>query len=260
MGKNLLVADVDGKGVITLRIYDILTGKDGYRQTFPNGSVLMQSEDARLAGVVAPPEKEGEGKVVRVVDVVTQREVVSLKLDDPKHGADPASVHLLGDADYLFVAFNGRADPNNNKVGPGGVGPNYRLGQGMRSVPVNGEVYCFDRASGKRKWFKEDAHNQHLILTSFEEVPCLFLTSRYQEWQGENQFRRLVPVAKAYAIFKHNGKIWWAPNTARDNQFDVDQNLYFHSISMDHRTGRVELTGDSKRIHLTAIPRGETNR
>jgi len=252
MGRNLLAADVDGKGTITMRIYDILTGKDLFKQTYPSGSVQMQSEDPGLAGVVTPPEKDGEGKAVRIIDVVKQREVVSLKMDDPKHGSNPESVHLLSDADRLYVAFNSR---DNAKVGPGGVQPNYRPGQGMRSVPVNGEVYCFDRVSGKRQWYMAGdsaVHNQHLILTNFEEVPCLFFTSRYTEIDG--QFRQPRQVAKAFAVFKHNGKMWWMPNT----NHEVEQGLYFHSVTMDHRTGRVELTGDSKRILLTATPLSTT--
>jgi len=52
MGRNLLAADVDVRGVITLRIYDILEGKDKFKHTFPQGTVMMQSEDSRLAGVM----------------------------------------------------------------------------------------------------------------------------------------------------------------------------------------------------------------
>ena len=87
----------------------------------------------------------------------TQKEVLNAELGKPhdpktinhaKDAADARSIHLLSDPDYLFVAVNGKLD--NNVVGPGDVAPNFRAGQGLRSVPVNGLVYCYDRASGKR--------------------------------------------------------------------------------------------------------------
>jgi len=207
----------------------------------------MQSEDPRLAGVVEP------GGVVRVYDVGTQKEVLNVKMDDPAHAkqaAEARSIHLLSDPDYLFVAINGKVD--SNLVGPGDVLANFRPGQGMRSVPVNGYVYCFDRASAKRRWYYE-APNQHLIVTQFEELPCLIFSARYQEWTGANPFRNLIPVTKGYAIGKHNGKVWWMP---KDNEKqNLEQGLFFHSVTMDHRTGKVELIGDSKKIHLTATPK-----
>ena len=36
---------------------------------------------------------------------------------------------------------------------------------------------------------------------------------------------------------------------------NLDQGLYWHSVTMDHRTGKVELIGDSKKVHLTATPK-----
>lgn len=250
MGRHLLAADVSVKGVITLKIYDILAGKNLFEKEFPQGSVQMQSEDPRLAGVVEP-----DG-TCRVYDVMTQKEVLATNLrsqhdDKAINHAKPAmearSIHLLSDPDYLFVAINGKLD--NNAVGPGDVGPNYRAGQGLRSVPVNGNVYCFDRSTAKRRWYAE-APNQHLIVTQFEELPVLFFSSRYQELTG--QFRNPVQVTKGFALGKHNGKVWWMP---KDNEkMNLEQGLYFHSITMDHRTGKVELIGDSKKITLTATP------
>src|SRR5262249_1738802 len=235
MGRNLLAADVDVRGVIALRIYDILAGKDLFKHTFPQGTILMQSEDPRLAGVIEP------GGVVKGIDVTTQKEVLNAKLQDPKHApTDPRSIHLLADPDYLFGAVNGKLD--RNLVGPGDVGPNYRLGQGLRSVPVNGYVYAFERSTGKTRWFDE-VHNQHLVITQFEEMPCLFFTARYQKWTGMGAFRNLVNVTTAWAVAKHNGKMWWMPDNADKS---VDQNLYFYGLTMDHRTGKVELIGDSK--------------
>jgi len=250
MGRHLLAADVNIKGVITLKIYDILEGKSLFEKEFPLGSVLMQSEDPRLAGVVEP-----EG-VVRVFDVVTQKEVLNQKLDaggeaatHVKEAKNAKSIHLLADPEYLFVAVNKPSD--NNVVGPGEVAPNFRPGQCMRSVPVNGHVYCFDRETGKRRYLVE-APNQQLIVTQFEELPVLFFSSRYTQVDPKN--RNPIQVTKGFAVGKHNGKRWWQPKKNKDASDDLESGLYFHSVTMDHRTGKVELIGDSKKIHLTATP------
>ncbi len=242
MGRHILSSRTDTKGVLTLRIYDVLDGKDVWKQEFPSGSVVMQSEDPRLTGIVEP------SGMVRVIDVQTQKEVLNAKLADPKHVNKPRSIHLLSDPDYLFVAVNGPVDPS--KVN-GDVLPNLNNGAGLRSIPVNGEVYAFDRKTGQVRWYNQ-VENQQLVVSQFEDLPLLFFTARYTEFLGNpavGGFRQPVQVAKARAYAKHNGKLWYIPQPT-DN---LPSNMYFHDLVMDHRTGKVEVTGYQLKVTMTAV-------
>ena len=52
----------------------------------------------------------------------------------------------------------------------------------------------------------------------------------------------------ARAIAKHNGKLWY------DNP-SVMAGMFFHSLTMDHRTGKVEFTGTNLKVTMTAVPK-----
>ncbi len=236
MGRHILASSIDARGVLTMRVYDVLDGKDVWKKEFPKGSVVMQSEDPRLAGIIEPT---GE---VRVLDVQTQKEVVTTKLVDPRHVANPLSVHLLADPDYVFVAINGQTDTN--KVN-GPVHPNFTAGAGLRSVPVNGFLYAFERKGGKLRWYNL-VENEHLVVSQFEDLPLLFFSARYSKWQGNLPFRSIVQACTARAIAKHNGKLWYVNES-------VPQGTYFHDLKMDHRTGQVEVAGYPLKVTMNAV-------
>src|SRR5207302_6488909 len=45
LGRTILVSEADVKGVGTLRLYDVLEGKDLWRHTLAAGSLVLHSED-----------------------------------------------------------------------------------------------------------------------------------------------------------------------------------------------------------------------
>src|SRR5207245_349030 len=53
-GHTVLALDDDPKGGKVLRLHDILTGDDLWRQEFPAGSKAAQTHEADLAAVVEP--------------------------------------------------------------------------------------------------------------------------------------------------------------------------------------------------------------
>jgi outer membrane protein assembly factor BamB len=241
LGRNILASENDPKKQsVDLRIYDVLQGKDLWKQSFPANSVVLQSEDPRLAGVIEP------GGLVRVIDVQTQKEVLNAPLSDPKHAAGAASVTLVSDEDYLYLAINGPVDPNLVPWG-GGIQSNLMANAGLRSVPVNGMVYSFARKTGKVHWYNP-VQNQHMVLSMFDELPMVIFTSRYQQWVGNPPARSAMQVCRGRAFAKHNGKMWWSDE-------NVPVNMYFHALSMDHRTGKVELTGANLKVTMTTVPR-----
>jgi len=241
-GRTILVSEVDAKSQLTLRLYDVFQGKDVWSQKYPQGTIQLSSEDPHLAGVVEP------NGTVKVYDVVQGKEVLNSKLADAAHIDKAQAIYLVSDPDYIVVAINGPADPN---VPPwnGGLQPNVVTGSGLRSVPVNGEVYLFDRKTGKWRWHNP-VENQHMVVSQFEDLPMVLFTARYQHLSAPPA-RMAMMKSTARAFAKHNGKLWYDnPNVPM-----VNNNPHFHALTMDHRTGKVEFTGAQLKVTMTTVPK-----
>ncbi len=63
LGRTLLLSEKDDKDAATLRLYDIVSGADVWKQKFRRGAIVLHSEDAHFTGVIEP---NGE---VHVVDL-----------------------------------------------------------------------------------------------------------------------------------------------------------------------------------------------
>ena len=53
-------------------------------------------------------------------------------------------------------------------------------------------------------------------------------------------------MTEARAIAKHNGKLWYENDS-------VPYGMFFHGLSMDHRTGQVVFTGYQMKVTLTPV-------
>jgi outer membrane protein assembly factor BamB len=233
LGRNILVADTDDKtNALTLRIYDVLAGKDLWREKFGAGAVLLRSQDPRLAGAV---ERNGR---VRVVDLVSQKEVLNAKVD-PADLNKAQEVHLVADKDYVYLAVNGAPDPNLVPWG-GGLQSNLQPGVGLRSVPVSGQVYCFHRGSGKLNWNNE-ALNQMMVVSQFEDLPVVLFTARYMKWVGAMPARTQANVSTGLAWEKKTGKLVWEDES-------IPFGMYFHALNLDTRGKKAELVGGQVKV------------
>jgi hypothetical protein len=76
VGRHLLLSDPDARGV-TLRLYDVHTGKDVWKKTFTANAVVLRSEDPELVGVAEPGS---DGKVT-VFNLHTQQVVLQTRVD-----------------------------------------------------------------------------------------------------------------------------------------------------------------------------------
>lgn len=245
-GGTILASETDVKGAMTLRQYDVLQGKDVWKQTFPQGTMMLTSEDSRLAGVVEP-----DG-AVRVYDIAQRKEVLNTRVIDRKHTDKAQAVYLVSDPDYLFLAVNGPTDPNlGGWVNSGNMISNLLPGAGLRAVPVNGMVFCFERKSGRLNWYNSVEH-QHLIVSQFDELPLVLFASRHQYMTAPPN-RQVMQKNAAKAWAKHNGKLWY--DSDADLKSVLDLSTVFHSLTMDHRTGKVELSGNLRKITMTAEPK-----
>jgi hypothetical protein len=237
VGRNLLVAadEKDGK---TLRLFDPLTGKDVWRQTYPAKSVVLQAEDCDLAGVVEP---DGQ---VRVVDLTTRKDLLpdgwlgSCKMD-PKHLNKDGSVHLLYDGKMIYLACDG--PPPAQTV----VLTNLMPGTGLRALNVNGEVYGFRLDTGK-SWHAS-LPNSQLVLDQFQDMPMLLFTA--QNIKMANPFGGVQAQSTTLQVFeKRTGKILYPPT---EGNYAGGS---FHALEVDGRNGRIEFLGQNAKLAVTLGP------
>lgn len=249
-GRTMLYADAaPATGGVTLRLYDVPTGKELWARNYPARTRVLHSEVAELAGVVDP---DGQ---VEVFDRVSQK--VVLKTDkgfdflNKKTGIEPAllkdaqEVYLLADDKRVYLAVNGQVDP---KVAPfGGVQTNLMPGLGMRALLINGEnakVFAYDRSTSEFKYYVQ-APNQMIVMDHFQDIPVLLLTSRYNMVPGGGFGR--VPVANVAAfraVDKRNGKTL-APQDAPAGGMNVQ---HFHTLDVDEHGRKVEFISSDYKV------------
>jgi hypothetical protein len=245
-GRNLLLSETAAGGAVTLRLYDVLEGKDLWSQTFPARSLVLHSEEPTLTGVV-----EADGKV-HVLDAHTGKVVLQTEkgydFTNPRTGMDPAhlanlqSLGLVADADRIYLACNGTLDMNVARFGPHPLQSNLTANQGLRALPVNGMIYAYDRASGEFKW-NLAAPYQTITLERFSEVPVMLLTSRHTRMinaPGGRAFANAQQSVAFMSVDKRTGKTLWAYKEETPNPF--------HTLLVDPRAGKIELISMTKCI------------
>ena len=199
--------------------------------------------------VKAPPEDNNASDNSQEADVEKRKEVMTTKLHDVAHLDKPQAVHLVADKDFFYVAMNGQPDPNIPNWGgmPPGIQPNVINTSGLRSVPVHGFLTAFKRKTGEFKWFAK-IENQQMIVSMLDEMPLILFTSRYLYMApGPNRMQTMKFTMQARG--KHNeGKLWHS----EDN---LPQNMFFHTLTMDHRAGKVEFTGYNLKLILDTVAR-----
>jgi outer membrane protein assembly factor BamB len=246
-GEKLLYSDTVGARP-TVHLYDMMTGKDLWSHAFPVGATLMKSEDPDLVGAIE------NGSRVRVMSVRDRKEAFTANVEGTAV-ANAVSVRLLRDAGFYYVAVQGTADPDVPTTnGFQGVQPNLMTNIGMRSVPVNGHIYCF-KPDGTRNW-EDDVKNEMLVLDQFHDMPIIFFTSRYTKVQGNPRMgmgsQQQVVVARARD--KRTGRLLFDSDLARS--FHDAQN--FHTLAIDAANRKIEFTCPTvKLVFAYDLPKDE---
>jgi outer membrane protein assembly factor BamB/tetratricopeptide (TPR) repeat protein len=245
-GRYLLLSDTSSSNGVVARLYDIVTGKDVWKQSYPAGSKVASSEDATLTAVIEP-----EGKV-HVIDLKARKEVMTGELwygaSDVKgvHG-----FHLLRDREYFYLATQDAPDKNGGGqfMGGGWQPPNNVMTQwGMRTVPVHGKLHAFKRKSGEYKWGSDVKDPMYLILDRFEESPVVFLTVRRLQMRnvGPGMVQPMgASSVHVLAIHKNSGR-------ANVDFKDLPGNTgNFFGARIDTRSNTVELLSQNLKIVLS---------
>jgi outer membrane protein assembly factor BamB/tetratricopeptide (TPR) repeat protein len=251
LGRNLLLSETDASNKLTLRLYDVLTGQDVWKQVYPPRSLVARSEDKSMTAVVEP-----DGKV-HVLDLSARKEVMSGQMADAaEHLRNVQTIHLLADAKYFYLACQAPMAANNNanRVGnaAGGVQSNVMTQLGMRTLPVNGYLHAFERDGGELAWHAF-AKNQFLLLDQFEDLPVVLLTARQQNLQnlapGRAQWAFSVAVV---GIEKRSGKTLVGDEDLRNTS-------NFFGVHHDARTSTIDFLSPNLKISFTPKLNDEKN-
>lgn len=230
-GRYALLASGTGDQPRTLRYYDVATGKDVWKKEFDAQAIPITAPlDASLCGFV-----KGDG-TAELYSVQNGDLVAKLKIDEKNREAQIKACNgaqVFADADRFYLILD--RDPS---LGSTNGTRSANQTQQVRSVKVNGPLYAFDRATGKRLWaFADILENQHLIIEQFADLPVLMASSLIMR-DGTNRYNTTVVV-----IEKERGKL----------VFDKDliQNGTFFNVTVDHKNGSVSLNRHDLRIHIT---------
>jgi outer membrane protein assembly factor BamB/tetratricopeptide (TPR) repeat protein len=246
VGSRILAAVPEGKG-LTLRLYDIPTGKDVWAKTFDAKATVLWTEDPHLTGAIEP-----DGKVsildARSGEELAQANALQFRVtkDDLNNLEAPL---LLADRDHFYLALNHPLDPQ--KV-QGVVMDNFS--NGVRCAPVNGWVLAFHRKAGQGivngevvRWKKGDfhwhtykpMHHQMIVLEQFERLPVLIFSSRYME-PMKNPFGGAMRwISMTESVDKRTGKMIYAPDDPRP----TNGSPQFYAFAIDPKDATINLIG-----------------
>jgi outer membrane protein assembly factor BamB/tetratricopeptide (TPR) repeat protein len=233
-GRKLLSADPAG-GKLTLRLYDVLAGKDLWREAFDPKAVVLQCEDRNLAGVIEPSGK------VSVFDLDSFKPVLRANaLQFRVTQEDINNLHkplLLSDRDHFYLALNTPVETT--KVMGGVLSNNFQ--NGLRCAPVNGWFCAFERKTGEFVWHLESrTNNQMLVLEQFKNLPILLFSVRYVEpIQGPGGGIGARGVAYTGSVNKESGKVIWWPVDPRPS----NGSSQFYSFAVNVRAGTINMIG-----------------
>ncbi len=174
VGRNLLLRETDPQGGLTLRLYDVQTGKDAWNKSFGANALLLNSDEPELAGVI-----DAAGKLT-VIRIDTGREVLRGEVDaaDLQAAGRLPEAHLLADSTNYYVFFNQPVNANPRMAGGRVLQPYNVL---IRNLTVNGNAYAFDRVTGKQLW-KVDLPLNSLLVDQFDDMPILLFASLQTVW------------------------------------------------------------------------------
>jgi hypothetical protein len=228
VGRCLLLAEDSPPG-LTVRLHDVATGKDRWRKTFAEGSMLASAVDPDLVGIV--DKKLGQ---LTVLDAATGAARLSATID-PQDLEGAQKVHLLADDERIYVAVQRPRDPRAVSGGP------WANVAGMDAISVNGKLLAFRRDDGTLAW-KGDVPHQCIVLERFRDLPVIVCTARCLKWAQPG--RGQVPFTKTLCFDKRSGKLVYEKSQ--------DHGTPFHTMTLNRKTNRVELS--SYQVHLEIRP------
>ncbi len=243
-GRQILAQEFAPQG-FTLRLYDILLGKDLWRKTFEPQALALHADDPHLTGAIGP-----SGKVV-LLEVPSGRELFQASVVSPESRVRPDDLKnlskplLLRDRDRFYVALNQPLDAA--KIQGGLLANNFS--NGLRCTLVNGWFVAFHANKGMGKdgrafqpgdmaWHSAyPITNQMVVLEHFQDLPILLFSARYNELinggAGGNRW-----VSNTVSLHRATGKLIYDPPARGSNMM-----AQFYALNVDHRAGTINMLG-----------------
>jgi outer membrane protein assembly factor BamB len=235
IGGRLLVSEPAANGSMTLRLYDVFTGKDLWKKAVAANSIMLRSELPNLAGVVEP-----DGALT-VLDLATNQEVFHAQVKT-SHLPKVNDGLLLADAKQYYVILNFPTEAN--------AGPFDNLGS-LRAEKINGTIYAFNSASGKVNWYLQVFH-QKLLLEQFADMPMLVFSAIYN--QSVNVPNSYTRVTGTLSVDKRTGKRLYDKEQAAGYPTSVPQTP-FHGLRIDRQNGVIDLISNNACLrHTVSAP------
>lgn len=225
-GRRVLAAD-DQDAKKSVRLYDLYTGKDVWKVEVPADGWVVRCDNPNYTGYAT-----AAGDMV-VLSIDDGKEVFRGKMDESKKAAQTAKINdalLLVDSERFYFVLSRPSEGNNR------FGYNPIFAQGIRSVKVNGPMYAFDRASGKRLWHTaEQFEDMQIITDNMSELPIIIAGTAQQKFNANGNFEG--PSQRLVAIDKATGK-------AKFNRTSPQQQQYY-ALLFDAKQGIIELVNYS---------------
>ncbi len=206
-GRRILLTEGGANEVRRFRLHDVVEGKDVWAKEAPAGSVPLRAPSGDVCGFLTQ-----DGKV-EVIDVASGTAVLSAAVD-----ADKLDGHLKDGKKFAVVAPTVMADADRcylflNRIDDTkGVVQQWNGYQQIASLQMDGHLYAFRRATGKRLWYTESQlkatatqGNQlgpRVVLDRFDEMPCVVSMSFTQDPQRGQQSAQLLAIDKKTGVLK----------------------------------------------------------
>jgi outer membrane protein assembly factor BamB/tetratricopeptide (TPR) repeat protein len=220
-GRRVLAFDADA-AKRAVRLYDLYTGKDIWKKDLPGDGWHLRSEDDAYTGYVT---REGD---IMVLNSADGKEVFQAKLDAGKVGKHLEKVNetmLFADGERFYVMLNRPLEGNR-------MGYNPAFTQAVRSVRVNGHLYAFERANGRRLWYTDEQfEDQNISMEQFGEIPLILAASQYNKFAANGNFEG--QFLKFVALDKVTGKLKYLKQGMAQGQY--------YSIVSDPKTGTIDV-------------------
>ena len=214
-----------------LRMYDLLTGLDVWSKPIAAADAWLAAADDTTPAV-GYVSATGE---IAVFDAKTGKELVKSAVNAKKakgHLEKVESAKLLADRERFFVQINREiTKPNPN------FGMQPPTSAALALLPVNGPMYCFDRATGKHLWHTdEQLESQGIVTEQFRDLPIVFACYRDMV-----NFNWGTMTDRFVAIDKATGKVLWSKKLQSGGQ-----TLY--AMAADPKAGTIEYIHNQFRV------------
>jgi outer membrane protein assembly factor BamB/tetratricopeptide (TPR) repeat protein len=239
IGASLLVSEPAGKDEPRLHLYNPAAGKDVWTRTIPVGAKVLSSVDPELTGFAAR-----DGQVV-VLETVSSRDLFMAKMI-PEHVQKAVNIHVLADERFIYLGCEDPPDANRVVTASG-----MSVGNGWRSVFVDGAFYSFDRATGRLR-MRHSIPGQYLLVDPTGVLPVLVFTSR--DMRTGVGMPQPTQVFTCTVLDKVSGKRLYDNDSMErpERTLPLPTANVFHSLTVDAANRRIELTGTL--VRLTMVP------